>query len=133
MPAAGRTQEHQFLNHKWRDRLKQGPITYILQLQLHEVSPSDPPEILNSLLPWDQGTHPFINLATVSITRELSYAEQCYVGVEITNHPSSMSILPSNSIDNFNSYELHAEAVDLDDSHASIHTASIWTTEQLTG
>ena len=80
-----------------------GSDTYKLQLQLHEVSPSDPLETLNSLLPWDVATHPFVDLATVSITEEMSYKDQCYMGFEITNLPNSMSILPSKSIDDFNS------------------------------
>ena len=92
-----------YLNHEWRERLKQGPILYTLQLQLHEVGPNDPPEILNALLPWDQATHPLVDLATVSIAEELSYADQCYMGFEITNLPSSMSILPAKSMDDFNS------------------------------
>lgn len=92
-----------YLNHEWHDRLRQGPITYRLQLQLHEVSPTDPPDVLNALLPWDEATHPYMDLATVSITEPLSYADQQYMGFEITNLPNSMSILPAKSIDDFNS------------------------------
>ncbi len=92
-----------YLNHEWRERLKQGPILYTLQLQLHEVHPNDPPEVLNALLPWDVATHPFVDLATVSITEELSYADQAYMGFEVTNLPTSMSILPAKSLDDFNS------------------------------
>jgi arachidonate 5-lipoxygenase len=97
------TRSVNYLRNDYRDRVKQGPVTYILQLQLHEVSPSDPPEIRNALLPWDQATHPYMDLATVSITEVLSYAEQCMIAFEITNIPKSMSILPASSIDDFNS------------------------------
>jgi len=92
-----------YLNHEWRERLKQGPVEYILQVQLHEAGPNDPPEILNALLPWDQATHPYLDLAHVSISEELPYEDQFYLGFEITNLPASMSILPAKSIDDFNS------------------------------
>jgi arachidonate 5-lipoxygenase len=92
-----------YLNHDWSERIKKGPVEYILQVQLHEVSPSDPPEILNAMLPWEVETHPYLDLANVSIQDELSYAEQTYMGFEITNMPTSMSILPAKSIDDFNS------------------------------
>jgi hypothetical protein len=92
-----------YLQHDWSQRLKEKPVEYILQIQLHDVQPSDPPEILNSLLPWDEATHPYQDLAQVTVFEELSYAEQQYTAFEITNHPQSMSILPSQSIDDYNS------------------------------
>jgi arachidonate 5-lipoxygenase len=92
-----------YLRNEWKERLKHGPITYILQLQLHEVSPTDPPEIRNALLPWDQATHPYMDLAIVTITAPLSYAEDQFMAFEITNIPRSMGILPAKSIDDFNS------------------------------
>jgi hypothetical protein len=92
-----------YLRNEYHDRLKQGPVTYILQLQLHDVSDADPPEIRNALLPWDEATHPYLDLATVTITEQLSFAEQSYMAFEITNLPKSMSILPAASIHDFNS------------------------------
>lgn len=92
-----------YLQHDWRDRLKRGPVEYLLQIQLHDVSPTDPPEILNSLLPWDEATHPYLDLGRVTMTEELSYADQTYMAFEVTNLPSSMSLLPAKSLDDFNS------------------------------
>jgi arachidonate 5-lipoxygenase len=92
-----------YLNHEWSERLKQGPIRYVLQIQLHEAKPDDPPEILNALLPWDEASHPYMDLATVEITQELTYAESQYVGFDITHHPKSIGILPAKSLDDFTS------------------------------
>ncbi len=92
-----------YLQHQWHGQLRQEPIHYRLQIQLHEVTPSDSPEILNSLLPWDQQSHPFQDLADVSIVEPLSYAQQQYIAFEVTNLPRSMSILPAKSIDDYNS------------------------------
>jgi arachidonate 5-lipoxygenase len=92
-----------YLNHEYRDRLKGGPIAYMLQVQFHEPKPGDPPEVLNSLLPWDEATHPYLDLAEISITDELPYADQQRMGFEITNLPPSMGILPAKSTRDFNS------------------------------
>jgi hypothetical protein len=92
-----------YLRNEWRDRAQAGPISYILQVQFHEASPDDPPEIRNALMPWDEATHPYMDLAEISIQEVLSYAEQCMMAFEITNLPRSMSILPASSIHDFNS------------------------------
>ncbi|HJZ93920.1 MAG TPA: hypothetical protein VKE40_23805 [Gemmataceae bacterium] len=97
------TRSVNYLKNEWRDRLKAGPIQYRLQLQLHEVSPDDSPEIRNCHLEWDEATHPWHELAVVEITEELSHAEACFMAFEITNLPPVMGILPSESMDDYNS------------------------------
>ena len=92
-----------YLNHDYRDRLARGPITYLLQLQLHEVRPDDPPEVYNALLPWDVATHPYLDLAEITITEGLPYAGQQRMAFEITHHPPSLGILPAKSMTDFNS------------------------------
>ena len=100
---ASETRGVNYLTNEWRERIKHAPVSYILQVQLHEVSPSDPPEVRNALLPWDEATHPYVDLATVSISEVLPYDEQCMMAFEITNLPRSMSILPAASVHDFNS------------------------------
>lgn len=97
------TRNVNYLKNEWRDRLKAGPVRYRLQLQLHDVSPADAPEVRDCHLEWDEATHPWHELAVVEITEELSHAEACYTGFEITNLPPVMGVLPAESVDDFNS------------------------------
>ncbi len=92
-----------YLKNEWRDRLQAGPVRYHLQIQLHEVTAADPADVRNPLMPWDQATHPYMDLATVEITEALTEADSAYMGFEITNLPSSMAILPATSMDDYNS------------------------------
>lgn len=92
-----------YLNHEWSERLKQGPIRYLLQIQLHEAKPDDPPEVLNALLPWDETTHPHMDLATIEIVAELPYDERQRMAFDVTHHPKTIGILPAKSLDDFNS------------------------------
>lgn len=60
-----------YLREEYIERLSKGPIKYKLQLQLHEVSPSDTQQILNVSKHWDDETHPWIDLADVTVTTML--------------------------------------------------------------
>ena len=78
-------------------------VRYWLQIQFHEVSPADPPKIRNPLLPWDEATHPYVDLAHVEITEVHSPEESTWLAFEITNLPPSMALLPAKSLDHYNS------------------------------
>jgi arachidonate 5-lipoxygenase len=75
----------------------------VLQIQWHDVQPNDPDVIRNPLEPWDESTHPWVDLATVEITELLSYADQDYMAFEVTNLPKCMSLLPAKSMQDYNS------------------------------
>ncbi len=99
----GETRDVNYLKKEWRDRVNAGGVSYLLQVQFHEVSDADPPEIRNALMPWDEATHPYMDLATVEITGVLTPAESTAMAFEITNHPPSMGILPATSTRDYNS------------------------------
>jgi hypothetical protein len=99
----GEWRDVNYLKKEWRDRVNAGGVSYVLQVQFHEVSDADPPEVRNALMPWDESTHPYMDLATVEITEVLTPAESTLMAFEITNHPPSMSILPATSTRDYNS------------------------------
>ena len=92
-----------YLKNEWRDRVRERGARYHLQIQLHEVSPTDSPEIRNPLQPWDEATHPYFALATVTIDSTLSDHESSWMAFEVTNLPRSMGLLPATSLDDYNS------------------------------
>lgn len=92
-----------YLKNEYRERIESGPIRYVLQVQLHEASDSDSEEVFNPMFPWDEATHPYHDLATVEINELLPYEESQWMAFEVTNHPPSMSLLPSRSIHDYNS------------------------------
>lgn len=92
-----------YLKEEWLERIKAGPIHHILQIQWHDVRPDDPDMIRNPLEPWDEATHPWVDLATVEITEPLSYVEQDDMAFEVTNLPACMALLPAKSMQDYNS------------------------------
>lgn len=80
-----------------------GPVHYILQAQFHEAKPDDSVEVLNSLEPWDDATHPYVDLATIEITETLPHEESDRMAFEISQLPPSMYILPAKSLDDYTS------------------------------
>ena len=101
--APDETRNVNYLKNEWRDRVESQGARYHLQIQLHEVSPADSDQVRNSLIPWNESTHPYLDLAEVEITEVLSPAESAYMAFEITNLPASMGILPARSLDDYNS------------------------------
>lgn len=75
---------------------------YKLQLQLHEVSPSDSPHVHNCAKAWDEDSHPWIDLADVKITTLLANDVIERTKYNISNTPASLSVVgPPESIYDF--------------------------------
>lgn len=102
-PAPGETRSQNYLKAEYAERIGRGPIRYHLQLQLHTPGPDDSPEILSCSVAWDEATHPFIDVGTVEVDDLLSRAENDEMRFAITNCPPSLGVLPSASIDDYNS------------------------------
>ena len=99
----GETRDVNYLKNEWAEHVKTGPVHYVLQVQFHEVKPDDPDVIRNPLEPWDESTHPYVDLATVEITELLSHKQQDQMAFEVTNMPPSMDFLPATSVHDYNS------------------------------
>ena len=61
-----------YLRKEYVERLQKGPVNYRLQIQIHEASPHDTATIFHAGILWDKETHPWFDLATVSIKTPLS-------------------------------------------------------------
>ncbi|KAJ7305687.1 arachidonate 5-lipoxygenase, partial [Desmophyllum pertusum] len=81
-----------------QERISRGPIKYKLQLTLHEVRSDDPPELLNIARFWDEATHPWLDLADVTLTCLLPPDVTELLNVNSGNLPASLEFLPACSI-----------------------------------
>ena len=61
-----------YLRQEYVDRLAKGVVNYRLQIQIHEASPSDTATIFHAGILWDKETHPWLDLATVTIRTPIS-------------------------------------------------------------
>lgn len=99
----GETRNRNVLKHEYAKRLESGPIEYMLQLQLHEATDSDSPLIFCSNKVWDEATHPWMDLARVTIDRLLTYEEQLLMYFSLNNMPTSLGLIEATSIHDYNS------------------------------
>ena len=67
------------------------------------MKPDDSDEVYNSLVEWDEATHPWIDLATIEIDRVCSLEESRMTIYSLGNAPSSLYMIPAKSIDDYNS------------------------------
>ena len=74
------------------DQLSQGPIKYKLQIQLHEIRPEDSHLILHAARAWDQKSHPWLNLADVTVTSLLAVDIVELTRCSMNHHPPSVDI-----------------------------------------
>ena len=102
-PAPGETRSQNYLKEEYAGRIGRGPVRYHLQLQLHTPSPEDSPEILSCSVAWDEATHPFLDVGTLEVDTLLSLDENNLMRYSVENCPPSLGLLPSASIDDYNS------------------------------
>ncbi|MFO0872019.1 MAG: hypothetical protein U0935_24085 [Pirellulales bacterium] len=99
----GESRDRNHLKKEYAARLAQGPIEYLLQLQLHEATDQDSELIFCCNKVWDEATHPWLDLAHVRITRLLSYEEGLKMYFSLNHHPTTVGLIPATSIDDYNS------------------------------
>jgi arachidonate 5-lipoxygenase len=99
----GDPRNRNYLKHEYAERLKRGPIEYTLQLQLHEATDHDSELIFCSNKIWDEATHPWLDLARVTIDRMLTYEESMMMWFSLNHHPRSIGLIDATSIHDYNS------------------------------
>jgi arachidonate 5-lipoxygenase len=72
-------------------------------MQLHEATDHDSELIFCSNKIWDEATHPWFDLARVTIDRMLTYEESMLMYFSLKNHPPSMGLIEAKSIHDYNS------------------------------
>ncbi|XP_028395809.1 allene oxide synthase-lipoxygenase protein [Dendronephthya gigantea] len=92
-----------YLRQEYVKRLSKGPVNYRLQIQIHEASPNDTATIFHAGIMWDKETHPWFDLATVSIKTLLSPDVLERTGFNIVNQPESLGLLEAKSPEDYNS------------------------------
>ncbi len=99
----GETRNKDYLKEEYRKRVLENGVVFHLQLQLHEASPEDTPELFSVMTEWDEATHPWQDYATLTIDETLDYRESIMTAFEVSNLPESIKLIPATSIDDFNS------------------------------
>ncbi|XP_028395780.1 allene oxide synthase-lipoxygenase protein-like [Dendronephthya gigantea] len=92
-----------YLRQEYVDRLSKGPVNYRLQIQIHEASPKDTATVNHAGIMWDKETHPWFDLATVTIKTPLSPDVLERTGFNIVNQPESLGLLDAISPEDYNS------------------------------
>ena len=92
------TRAKDYLKEEFKERLFRGPVKYKLQLTLHEPRSDDPSDILNIARYWDEATHPWLDVADVTLTTLLTPDVTERLHVNPGNLPACLSFLPARSI-----------------------------------
>jgi catalase len=99
----GETRSRNYLKDEYVDRLRKGPVMYKIQVQLHQASDDDDQEIFNCCRKWDEASHPWMDLAVITINKPLDWAESTRMIFSMRNLPKGLGTIPSHSIYDYNS------------------------------
>ena len=96
------TRDRNYLKTLFIEQLsKKGVLQYKLQLALHVPGADDPPDILHIGRYWDESSHPWLDLADVTITTPLAPKVTECLQFNAGNLPPSLSLLPAHSIHDY--------------------------------
>ena len=95
-----------YLRSEYTKRLVQDPLHYLLQIQVHELAPEEEAvkaTIYNSAELWDGAHHPWLDLATVSVTATLPQSIMEGTKMNVNNLPGVLSFPKATSVHDPNS------------------------------
>ena len=92
-----------YLRKEYVQRLSKGHVNYRIQIQIHDSSPSDTATIFHAGILWDKETHPWFDLATVTITTPLAPDVIEKLRFNVDNQPESLGLLEATSPQDYNS------------------------------
>ena len=92
-----------YLVEEYKSRVGEGPVEYKLQMQLHKSEEHPAASIFDSRNVWDEGDHPWLDVANLSIDELLPFKETLKMGFNINQHPKSLGFIPATSIHDYNS------------------------------
>ncbi|XP_074620664.1 allene oxide synthase-lipoxygenase protein-like isoform X3 [Acropora palmata] len=96
------TRDKAYLKEEFRKRLQGGPLKYKLQLTLHLPQLDDPVDILNVARYWDEATHPWLDVADVTMVVLLSPDATEKMCFNPGNLAPCLELLPARSIHHSN-------------------------------
>lgn len=85
------------------DQISQGAIEYKLQIQLHEIKPEDSHLILHAARAWDEKSHPWLDLADVTVTSLLAVDIVERTRCSMNHRPPSIGIPSAETIYDYSS------------------------------
>ena len=87
---ADETRPIDYLRKEYIEKLSREHAIYVLQLRLHEDIQGDKTEIFTQDREWNEETSPWLDLATVTIDRALSFEETEKLSFNVGRQPSSL-------------------------------------------
>ena len=92
------TKSKDYLTEELKERLSRGPLKYKLQMTLHQPRSDDPPDILNISRYWDEATHPWLDVAHLTVVMLLSPDVTKEMRFNPGNLSPCLAFLPAHSI-----------------------------------
>jgi arachidonate 15-lipoxygenase len=87
-----------YLKDELRSRVATEGVHYRMQLQLHEWKAGDTRAVFDAARPWDESTHPWLDLATVELTEILPWEANVATQCMLSNRPDSLAVIEPLSI-----------------------------------
>ena len=97
------TRGRNYLKDEYAERVAQGEVRYLMQIQLREAVEGEDPEVFNNMRVWDEAEYPWHDLAVIEIDEVLDWTESNLTSFSLNNMPESLGILPAESIYDYNS------------------------------
>jgi len=92
-----------YLKDEYIDRVKQGGVKYLMQIQTREAVDNEDPEVFNNMNVWDEKDYPWFDLAVIEIDEVLDWTDSNLTSFSLNNMPQGLGILPAESIYDYNS------------------------------
>ena len=96
------TRPKDYLKKEFKQRLSREPLKYKLQLSVHEARSDDSSSILNIARYWEETTHPWFDVAEITLTSFLSPADTDGLRFNVGTLPSSLYFLPARTVHDSN-------------------------------
>jgi hypothetical protein len=100
-PLPNETRNRNYLKNEMATRLnvEHRPVSYVLRVQLRRRLSDGDPDWVSSAFPWDETSHPFCDVAIVTLTEALDEDEAKLTWFNIANHPPSLPVPRGRTID----------------------------------
>ncbi|MEB3198390.1 MAG: hypothetical protein VKP62_14415 [Candidatus Sericytochromatia bacterium] len=92
-----------YLRQEWQTRLRQGPVDYMLQIQVREPADGDTQELLHLNRPWDEARHPWRDLAHIRLEAAMTPEETDRTTFTLAHQPPGLGIFHATSAQDYRS------------------------------
>lgn len=97
------TRGRNYLKYEYEERVKREGAKYMMQIQTRIAQDDDDPEIFNNMIPWDEQSHPWHDLAIIEIDKALDWKESTLTSFSLNHMPKTLGIIPAKSVYDYNS------------------------------